>query len=122
MASSPALILQVPNGGALERALREHPPSSLSAGLALLQPGPTDHEGNLEALAGEAVISFPSPEALLREADEVRRVIRHAGHGDDPLVVLVEAADELREEELAVVADAAQHAPRTVILRVMRPG
>ena len=32
----------------------------------------------------------PSPEALAREADEVGRVIAHAGTGVQPLVVVVE--------------------------------
>jgi hypothetical protein len=34
-------------------------------------------------------------------------------------VVIVEAAEELREDELSVVLDAAARAPRPVILRVM---
>ena len=45
-----------------------------------------------------------------------------AGSGVEPLVIVVEAADELREEELAAVVDAAGHASRPAILRVMRDG
>ena len=63
---------------------------------------------------------MPSPEALAREADEVRRVIAHAGTGVQPLVVVVEAAEELRDDELAAVLEAAGHAPRPVVLRVLR--
>jgi hypothetical protein len=66
------------------------------------------------------VLSVPSPEALSREADEVRRVVERAGTGVEPLVVEVEAAEELREEELAAVVEAAEHTPRAVILRVVR--
>jgi hypothetical protein len=66
------------------------------------------------------VLSLPSPEALEREADEVRRVIGQAGTGIEPLVVVVEAAEELREEELAAVLDGASHTSRAVILRVLR--
>ena len=81
----------------------------------------TDTEGNLEALAaGEVVLSVASPEAFAREAGEVRRVIARAGTGDAPLVLVVEAADELREEELAPVLDAAGHTSRAVILRIVR--
>jgi hypothetical protein len=47
-------------------------------------------------------------------------VIDRAGAGIEPLVVLVEAADELREDELAVVIEAAAHAHRAVILRIVR--
>ncbi|MBV9005377.1 MAG: hypothetical protein JO181_12020, partial [Solirubrobacterales bacterium] len=70
--------------------------------------------------AGEVVLSVPSPETLSREADEVRRVITRAGAGIEPLVVVVEAAEEVRQEELAVVVEAAEHSPRPVILRVVR--
>jgi hypothetical protein len=36
------------------------------------------------------------------------------------LVVDVEAAEELREDELAAVVEAAGHTPRAVILRIIR--
>jgi hypothetical protein len=61
----------------------------------------------------------PSPETLSREADEVRRVIAQAGEGVEPLVVVIEAAEELRQDELAVVLDAAGRGSRPVILRVI---
>jgi hypothetical protein len=81
----------------------------------------TDTEGNLEPPpGGEVVLSVPSPEALIREQDEVCRVISHAGTGVEPLVVVVEAAEELRDEELAAVLGAAEHGSRPVILRVIR--
>jgi hypothetical protein len=66
------------------------------------------------------MLSLPSPEALARDADEVRRVIAHAGTGVEPLVVVVEAAEELRDDELAAVVEATGHASRPVILRVLR--
>jgi hypothetical protein len=89
----------------------------------VVEHGATDVEGNLEALAaGQIVMSLPSPEALAREPGEVRRVIAGAGTGVEPLVIVVEAAEELREEELAVTLDAADRTPRAVILRVVRDG
>lgn len=121
MDGAPTLILQIPGGGVLQHALEQSPPPSVSGGEAVVQQGPTDAHGNLEALAGEVVISLPSPEGLVREAHELRRVLRGAGRGEQPLVVLLEAADELREDELRVVLDAAAHAERAVILRVARP-
>jgi hypothetical protein len=88
-----------------------------------VEHGATDAEGNLEALAaGQVVMSLPSPEALVREPGEVRRVIGRAGTGVEPLVIVVEAAEELREEELAATLDAAGRTPRAVILRVVRDG
>jgi hypothetical protein len=86
-----------------------------------VQIGATDTEGNLQPpVAGEVVLSVPSPETLAREAGEVRRVIARAGTGDEPLVLVVEAAEELREEELAPVLEAASHTSRAVILRIIR--
>ncbi len=111
----------MPRGGAVERQLREQPPAAVDRGEAIVEVGPTDAEGNLEPpAAGEVVLSVPSPETLSREAEEVRQVISRAGTGVEPLVVVVEAAEELRDDELASVLDAASHASRPVLLRIIR--
>jgi hypothetical protein len=68
------------------------------------------------------VLSLPSPEALEREAGEVRRVIGQAGTGVEPLVVVVAAGEELRESELAALLSAARRTSRPVILRIIRDG
>ncbi len=121
MAHEPSLIVQVPRGSAVQRQLHDQPPSSVAGGEVVVEGGPTDPKGNLEAeVAGEVVLSVPSPEALAREADEVRRVIAEAGTGVEPLVVVIEAAEELRDEELAPALAASAHASRPVILRVIR--
>jgi hypothetical protein len=123
VAREPSLILQVPRDSEVDRQLREDPPAAVARGEILVEIGATDDEGNLEPpLGGEVVLSVPSPEALAREADEVRRVIAHAGTGEEPLVVVVEAADELRDEELAPTLEASGHTSRPVILRVIRRG
>ncbi len=49
-------------------------------------------------------------------------MIAGAQTGVEPLVVVVEAAEELRDDELAAVLEAAGHASRPVILRVLRDG
>ena len=121
MVLQPILIVQVPRGGAVNRQLEEHPLPSMESGKVVVEAGPTDAEGNLEAsAAGQVVLSLPSPEALEREAGQVRRVIAHAGTGIQPLIVEVEAAEELRENELAALLDATRHASRAVILRIVR--
>jgi hypothetical protein len=120
MAHQPRLIIQLPRGGAVERQLSAQPPPSVARGEAVFEVGATDAEGHLEPpAAGEVVLSVPSPEALAREAGEVGRVITHAGTGIEPLVVVVEVAEELREDELAAVLEAAGHTSRAVILRIM---
>ncbi len=121
MPDQPRLIVQLPRGGAVERQLRAQPPASVASGEVIVESGPTDEEGALEAAAaGRVLLSVPSPEALERDAAEVRRVIGGAGAGAEPVVVVVEAAEELREEELRALLDAAGHTGRAVILRIIR--
>jgi hypothetical protein len=120
VALQPRLIIELPRGGAVERQLGEQPLAAVASGEAVVEPGPTDAEGNLEASAGgEVVLSVASPEALRREAVEVRRVVEHAGSGTEPLLLVVDVAEELRQDELAAVLEAAEHARRTVILRIV---
>ena len=121
MTDQPRLIIQLPRGSAVERQLSAQEPRSVASGDVVVEVGPTDAEGHLEApAAGQVVLSLLSPEALEREADEVRRVIGQAGTGVEPLVVVVEAAEELREDKLAAILDAASHTSRAVILRIIR--
>ncbi len=121
MPDQPRLIVQLPRGGAVERQLRAQPPASVASGEVIVESGPTDEEGALEAAAaGQVLLSVPSPEALERDAAEVHRVIGGAGTGPEPVVVVVEAAEELREEELRAVLEAAGHTSRAVILRIIR--
>src|SRR4051794_26811956 len=113
------LIIQFAEGAAVERQLRSDPPPSVASGAAVLDAGPADDRGALEPpAAGQVVLSVPSPEALARQAEDVRRVIEEAGDGVEPLVVVVEAAEELREDELTPVVDAAGRSRRSVILRI----
>lgn len=121
MAEQPTLIVQVPGGSAIERQLRDRPPASLIGDDVLVQTGPTDERGVLEAMAGDVVLALAAPEELGRRAGELTRVLDQAGPGTAPLVVVVQAAEELLEEEAAPLVNAARSARRPVILRVMRP-
>ena len=64
-------------------------------------------------------MSVLSPEALVRERQQVQDVVRRAADTGEPLVIIVEAAEELREDELAAALAEAAHTNRRVILRVM---
>jgi hypothetical protein len=64
-------------------------------------------------------LSVLSPEALSREAEQVARVIKQADAAGEPLVVQVQAAEELRDDELAAILEAAAHTRRVVILRLL---
>jgi hypothetical protein len=113
------LVIEVAQGGALERRLRDQPPAPVASGEAVVIPLPAGPDGEpLPLEPGQIVLSVPAPEALAREPEDVHRVIDEASPGAAPLVVEVVAAEELLEEQLAVVLDAARHTTRNVILRV----
>jgi hypothetical protein len=121
VAEEPRLIVQLPRDSAVERQLSTNAPPSVASGDVVVTVGATDARGQLEApAAGEIVLSVPSPEALAREREEIRRVLAGAGKGVEPLVIVVEAAEELREDELTAVVEAAGHTARAVILRIVR--
>lgn len=121
--AGPRLIVQVPRGGAVDRQFSARAPVSVASGDVVVEAGATDAHGHLEPpAAGKVVAALASPEALRREGGELRRAIGRAGAGVEPLVVVLEAAEELRDDELAAVLDAASHTKRAVILRVMRDG
>jgi hypothetical protein len=119
----PRIILQLPRGGEVDRQMQAAPPLSVTSGLVVLEhlaPGPDGRLGPPEG--GEVVMSVLSPEGLTREPDEVRDVVRRHPDDHEPPVILIGAAEELREDELAVVLDAAERADRQVILRVLANG
>ena len=119
IANEPSVIVQLPRDSAIDHELHAYPPPSVASGQVVLDhvlPGP---DGRLEPPeASEIVMSVPSPEGL-RQPSEVREVIEHAPDKRKPLMIIVEAAEELREEELAAVVDAAERAHRRVIVRIM---
>ena len=120
MTSDAVVIVQVPRGGAVDRYLRTYPPPSVASGRAVVDRVAAEPDGRLgPPEAGEVIMSVLSPEALRSDQREVRDVVLQAAPGSAPLVILIEAAEELREDELAAVLDAAARADRAVVLRVM---
>jgi hypothetical protein len=121
MANDQKLIIQLPRGSAIARQLSEEPPRSVASGDVVVELGPTDARGYLEApSAGQVVLSVPSPEALEREPGDVRRAIGQSGTGVEPLLVVIEAAEQVGDEELDVLLAAARHSSRAVIVRIIR--
>ena len=119
MASDSVVIVQLPRGGAVDWYLRTYPPSGVASGQVVVEPVAAEPDGRLgPPEAGEVVMSVLSPEAL-RDQQQVRDVIQQAPDDAGPLVIIVEAAEELREDELAVVVDAAARARRDVVVRVI---
>jgi hypothetical protein len=120
MASTVRVIVELARDGEVDRNLRADPPPSLASDQVVLdhvEAGPGGDIGPPEA--GEVIMSVPSPEALRRDAQEVRDSVSQADDSDEPLTVVVEAAEYLREDELSVVLDAAERADRLVILRIL---
>ena len=119
IANEPSVIVQVPRDGPVDRELHAYPPPSVASGQVVLDHVRAGADGRLEPPeASEIVMSVLSPEAL-RQPSEVRDAIGQAPDEHEPLMIIVEAAEELREEELAVVVDAAERAHRLVIIRIM---
>jgi hypothetical protein len=120
MADDVELIVQLPDDSELDRNLREDPPPSVISGRVVIERLPADTEGRImPPEAAEVVLSVLSPEALVREADQVKLVIEDAADDGEPLVVLVQNAEHLREEELIAVLDAAARTGRVVLLCVL---
>ena len=120
MTSDAVVIVQVPRGGAVDGYLRTYPPPTVASGRVVVDRVAAEPDGRLgPPEAGEVVMSVLSPEALRSDQQQVRDVIRKAAPDSGPLVIVIEAAEELREDELAVVVDAATRARRSVILRVV---
>jgi hypothetical protein len=86
-----------------------------------VETGPTDEQGNLEPLAGQTVLSVPSFYELERQVDGLGHLLRQAGTGTSPLVIMVGAAEEIEDRLATAVVDAARDAPRPVFVRVIRP-
>ena len=120
MTSEASLIVQLPRDGAVDRHFRADPPPSVTSGRVTLDHVAGDADGRLgPPEAGEVVMSVLSPEALIRDRQQVQDVVRRAASTDEPLVIIVQAAEELREDELSAVLAATAHTHRPVILRIM---
>ena len=120
MADDVELIIQLPRDSAVDRQLRADPPRSVASGRAVVERLPADAGGTiLPPEVGEVVLSVLSPEALSREAAQVRQIIKQAATDGQPLVVVVQVAEELRDDELEAVLEAAVHTRRVVLLRVL---
>jgi hypothetical protein len=119
MTSQVSVIVELARDGAVDRNLRADPPSSVASGRVVLDHFATGTDGHLEPPGGgEVVLSVLSPEAL-RDRQQVQDVLLQTDTSDEPPVIIVEAAEELREDELDAVLDAADRVHRVVILRIM---
>jgi hypothetical protein len=123
--TEPSLIIRVRQGSRLESQLRDSPPSLVETGSASLDPvaPPSSGAATIEPPnPGQVVYALPSPEGLVRERQELHDAIGGAPHGVEPLVIVIEAGNELRDDELEAAVNAADTTSRPVILTVLRDG
>jgi hypothetical protein len=119
MADEVKLIIQVPHGSSIDLYLKADPPATLADVRVLVEHlGAGDDGKLLPPEAGEVVLAVPSPEALRREPESVISAVTSATAGP-PLVILVDGAEELRDDELSTVLDAALQSDGIVILRIL---
>lgn len=119
MAKEVGLIVELTRDSEVDRNVRADLPPSIKSGRVALDHIEADDLGRLSPpQAGEVVLTVLSPEALRRDPQVVRDAIAQADF-DQPPVIVVEAAEYLREDEIAAVLDAADRADRTVILRLV---
>ncbi|HEY2287752.1 MAG TPA: hypothetical protein VGH88_18590 [Streptosporangiaceae bacterium] len=119
MADEVKLIIQVPHGSSIDLYLKADPPATLADVRVLVEHlGAGDDGKLLPPEAGEVVLAVPSPEALRREPESVTSAVTSATAGP-PLVILVDGAEELRDDELSTVLDAALQSDGIVILRIL---
>jgi hypothetical protein len=117
--ASESVIIELVRDGEVDRNLRADPPPSVVGGRVILDHFAADADGRLEAReGGEVVLSVLSPESL-RDTEQVENTLLEADTGDEPPVIVVEAAEYLREDELAAVIDVAERLQRVIILRIM---
>lgn len=121
MENEAELIIQLPRGSSVDVHLREEPPASLTDRRVVLEHLTAGPDGKLEPPeAGEILLTVPSPEALRRQAGEVLREVVDAEEDGGPLVVLVEGAEYLRDDEIGAVLDAAAATKRVLLLRILQ--
>jgi hypothetical protein len=120
MAKEVGLIVELTRDSAVDRNVRADLPPSITGGRVVLDHIEADDLGRLDPPpVGEVVLTVLSPEALRRDPEVVADAVAQAADSDQPPVIVVEAAEYLREDEIAAVLDAADRADRVVILRVM---
>ena len=119
MAKEVGLIVELTRDSAVDRNVRADLPPSVKSGRVALDHIEADDLGRLSPPpAGEVVLTVLSPEGLRRDPQVVRDAVAQAD-SDQPPVIVVEAGEYLREDEIAAVLDAADRADRTVILRIL---
>lgn len=115
------VIIQLPRDSSIDANLRQDPPASLTDRRVVLEHLTAGPDGKLTPPeTGEILLTVPSPEALRRHADELLELATDAEEDSGPLVVVIEGAEYLRENELAAALDAAAASKRVLIVCILQ--
>ncbi len=121
MADEVKLIIQVPHGSSIDLYLKADPPAAIADVRVIVEHLGAGEDGKLlPPEAGEVVLAVGSPESFRREPGQVTEAITAAGPGGAPLVILVDGAESLRDDEIDTVLEAAERTDRIVILRILQ--
>ena len=121
MTNEAELIIQLPRDSSVDASLRADPPASLADSRVVVEHLSAGPDGKLPPpSAGEIVLTVPSPEALRREPGEILDVVITADEDGGPLVIVVEGAEYLRDDEIGAVLDAAAATKRVLLLRILQ--
>jgi hypothetical protein len=120
MADEVKLIIQVPHGSSIDLFLKADPPAAIADVRVIVEHLGAGEDGKLlPPEAGEVVLGVPSPETFRREPEQVTAAISAAAEDGPPLVILVDGAESLRDDEVGIILDAAAQTDRIVILRIL---
>jgi hypothetical protein len=120
MADEVKLIIQVPHGSSIDLFLKADPPAAIADVRVIVEHLGAGEDGKLlPPEAGEVVLGVPSPETFRREPEQVTGAISAAAEDGPPLVILVDGAESLRDDEVGTILDAAAQTDRIVILRIL---
>jgi hypothetical protein len=114
------VIIQLPRDSSIDAHLRSEPPASLTDRRIVLEHLTAGPDGRLTPPeTGEVLLTVPSPEGLRRHADELLELATDAEEDGGPLVVVVEGAEYLRDNEIAAALDAAAASKRVLIVCIL---
>jgi hypothetical protein len=114
------VIIQLPRDSSVDAHLREEPPASLADRRVVVEHLTAGPDGRLTPPeTGEVLLTVPSPEALRRHADELLELATDAEEDAGPLVVLIEGAEYLRDDEIGAALDAAGASKRVLIVCIL---
>jgi hypothetical protein len=125
MTGRPYVVIRVYDGGRIAKQLREDPPSAIKEGQVAVEPvrDEDDNDGSAGQVVppgtGGGAFVIRTLDALMAQRIEVREKVADAGGRGEPFHITVESADEIRNEHVEMLLEAAENVGQVVIIRVL---